>query len=163
MNVESHKRYSAWVCVCVCMYECCVSFLCVCDRVYNIFCLFRVVALCTYMCIQFAGEQRVDVSETNETFMKRFSVLCSLSTQIFFSVECACFILGYNCFGSPGTLAAPAQRRRVIEIFLPLCSPPPSLLRFIPRLLEKISRQLTALSVGRRSLLLLLRSLIVIT
>lgn len=53
-------------------------------RVYNIFCLFRVVALYTYMCIQFAGEQRVDVSETNETFMKRFSVLCSFSTQIFF-------------------------------------------------------------------------------
>lgn len=56
VNVESHKRYSARVCVRV---RVCLLLLCVCNAYTCVVC----VALYTYMCIQFAGEQRVGVSE----------------------------------------------------------------------------------------------------
>jgi len=100
--MESHKRYPTYVCVCVCV--------CVCVDVYTcvyILCIVYVV-LYTYMCIQFAGEQRgrCEYERTKTIYRWRFGTR-DILRRYSLCWMCVFFILGYNdFFGSPCTLAA---------------------------------------------------------
>jgi len=95
----SHVCLYVCMCVSMCMYMIHIHILCV-----------SYVVLCTCMCIQFAGEQRVGMSEQTKTFIDEDSVHSELYAGIL-CVECACFILGYNCFGSPYTVTICTAQR----------------------------------------------------
>jgi len=154
VNMESHKLshvcmyFVFCVCVCVCV---CVS-MCMYMIHIHILCVLYVV-LCTCMRIQFAGEQRV--SEQTKMFIDEDSVHSGLYAGIL-CVECACFILGYNCFGSPYTFAICTAVTYHRNLFFSLFFASFSLAR-------KIFSTITVLSVGRQSLRLLSTSLVVIT